>query len=119
MPHDVSLISTIAAGFGLALILGFAASWLRMPPLIGYLVGGAFLSLAYFDLPYDVMVAIVLARKWVESRAWEREPVYRAGWKTVPGLARMSWMMPGPISSSAGASTRASDSTISALPSKR
>lgn len=56
--------------------------------LIGYLVGGAFLSLAYFDLPYDVMVAVVLARKWVESRAWEREPTYQPGWMTVPGLAR-------------------------------
>ncbi|MEO8249626.1 MAG: putative O-glycosylation ligase, exosortase A system-associated [Burkholderiales bacterium] len=56
--------------------------------LIGYLVGGAFLSLAYFDLPFDVMVAVVLAKKWVEARAWEREPVYQPGWKTIPGLSR-------------------------------
>jgi probable O-glycosylation ligase (exosortase A-associated) len=42
--------------------------------LVGYAVGGAFLSLAYFDLPYNVMVLVVLARKWVETRAWEREP---------------------------------------------
>jgi len=42
--------------------------------LVGYAVGGAFLSLAYFDLPYDMMVLVVLARKWVETRAWEREP---------------------------------------------
>ena len=26
MPHDVPLITTLAAGFGLALILGFAAA---------------------------------------------------------------------------------------------
>jgi probable O-glycosylation ligase (exosortase A-associated) len=36
--------------------------------LVGYLVGGAFLSLSYFDLPYDIMVLVVLARKWVETR---------------------------------------------------
>lgn len=42
--------------------------------LVGYAVGGAFLSLAYFDLPYDMMALVVLARKWVETRAWEREP---------------------------------------------
>lgn len=34
--------------------------------LIGYLVGGAFLSLAYFDLPYNLLVLVVLARRWVE-----------------------------------------------------
>lgn len=42
--------------------------------LVGYAVGGAFLSLAYFDLPYYMMVLVVLARKWVETKAWEREP---------------------------------------------
>lgn len=34
--------------------------------LVGYAVGGAFLSLAYFDLPYDIMVVVVLTRRWVE-----------------------------------------------------
>lgn len=42
--------------------------------LVGYAVGGAFLSLSYFDLPYDLMVLVVLARSWVERRAWEHEP---------------------------------------------
>ena len=42
--------------------------------LVGYAVGGAFLSLAYFDLPYDMMVMAVLARKWVETCGWERDP---------------------------------------------
>ncbi len=41
--------------------------------LIGYAVGGAFLSLAYFDLPYYMMVMVVIARKWVETKAWERD----------------------------------------------
>jgi len=40
MPHDISLITTIAAALGLAMILGFAASRLRLPPLIGYLLAG-------------------------------------------------------------------------------
>jgi len=40
MPHDVTLISTIAVGFGLAFVFGFAATWLRLPPLVGYLLAG-------------------------------------------------------------------------------
>lgn len=40
MPHSVSLISTIAAGLGLALILGFVAARLRLPSLVGYLLAG-------------------------------------------------------------------------------
>ncbi|HEX5373621.1 MAG TPA: YbaL family putative K(+) efflux transporter [Aquabacterium sp.] len=44
MPHDVSLISTIAAGLGLALILGYGAARLKMPPLVGYLLAGVMLG---------------------------------------------------------------------------
>jgi putative inorganic carbon (hco3(-)) transporter len=55
--------------------------------LLGYLVGGAFLSLAYFDLPYNIMMLVVLTRVWVQSKGWEREPVYKPGWRTLPGLA--------------------------------
>ena len=40
MPHSVSLISTIAGAFVLALILGYIAVRLRMPALVGYLVAG-------------------------------------------------------------------------------
>jgi CPA2 family monovalent cation:H+ antiporter-2 len=40
MPHSVSLITTLAAGFGLALIFGFIAARLRLPALVGYLVAG-------------------------------------------------------------------------------
>ncbi|HSC68094.1 MAG TPA: YbaL family putative K(+) efflux transporter [Cellvibrio sp.] len=40
MPHDISLITTIAAGLGLAMIFGFIAARLRMPPLVGYLIAG-------------------------------------------------------------------------------
>ncbi len=54
--------------------------------LIGYAAGGAFLSLAYFDLPYNVMMLVVLARVWVRQRGWETDPVYKPGWLSVPGL---------------------------------
>jgi predicted Kef-type K+ transport protein len=40
MEHNVSLITTIAAGFGLALILGLAAERLKIPALVGYLLAG-------------------------------------------------------------------------------
>lgn len=35
--------------------------------LVGYAVGGAFLSLAYFDLPYNILALVILARRWVEN----------------------------------------------------
>lgn len=41
--------------------------------LAGYAVGGAFLSLAYFDLPYNIMILVVLTRKWMEDKAWLKE----------------------------------------------
>ncbi|HYG21454.1 MAG TPA: cation:proton antiporter [Verrucomicrobiae bacterium] len=40
MPHEVSLISTIAVGFVLAVVFGLIANRLRLPPLVGYLVAG-------------------------------------------------------------------------------
>ena len=36
--------------------------------LVGFAVGGAFLSLSYFDLPYNLMVMVVLARVCVEKQ---------------------------------------------------
>ncbi len=54
--------------------------------LVGYAVGGAFLSLAYFDLPYNIMVLVVLARVWMTSKAWEREPVEAYTWRSIPGM---------------------------------
>jgi CPA2 family monovalent cation:H+ antiporter-2 len=40
MPHDITLITTVAAGLGLALIMGFMATKVGVPPLVGYLVAG-------------------------------------------------------------------------------
>ena len=36
--------------------------------LVGYFVGGAFLSLAYFDLPYDLMVLVVAAHACIQKQ---------------------------------------------------
>ena len=44
MPHDVSLIVLLAVGFGLALIFGYLAARLRLPPLVGYLIAGIIIS---------------------------------------------------------------------------
>ena len=54
--------------------------------LLGYATGGAFLSLAYFDLPYDVLVMVVLGRVWMDTKAWEREPIYGSAARWIPGL---------------------------------
>ncbi|RYF33954.1 MAG: hypothetical protein EOO21_05295, partial [Comamonadaceae bacterium] len=40
MDHSIPLITTIAAGLGLALILGFVAARLKLPALVGYLLAG-------------------------------------------------------------------------------
>ena len=44
MPHDISLITTIAAAFGLALIFGLLAARLKLPTLVGYLFAGVLLG---------------------------------------------------------------------------
>ena len=61
MPHDVSLIATIAAGFGLALVFGFIAIRLRMPPLVGYLLAGILISPTTPGFVADVGLAAQLA----------------------------------------------------------
>lgn len=42
--------------------------------LVGYAVGGAFLSLSYWDFPYNLMVLAVIGRRWLERKAWLTEP---------------------------------------------
>lgn len=41
--------------------------------LAGYAVGGAFLSLSYWDLPYNLLVLAVVGRRWLERKEWLRE----------------------------------------------
>ncbi|MDM4764883.1 putative O-glycosylation ligase, exosortase A system-associated [Pelomonas sp. SE-A7] len=51
--------------------------------LAGYAVGGAFLSLSYYDLPYNIMVLVVLARRWMARKAWMEEAAEAADPATV------------------------------------
>ncbi|MBK8569483.1 MAG: Kef family K(+) transporter [Nitrosomonadales bacterium] len=44
MPHSISLITTVAASFGLALIFGFIAARLKLPVLVGYMIAGIILG---------------------------------------------------------------------------
>jgi putative inorganic carbon (hco3(-)) transporter len=56
--------------------------------LVGYGVGGAFLSLSYWDLPYFIMCMVLVARDWLNRKGWQTEPAQPAGWKLIPGLVR-------------------------------
>ena len=51
--------------------------------LAGYAVGGAFLSLSYFDLPYYVLVLVVATNRWVKLQQTQVEPapVWRHAWQ--------------------------------------
>lgn len=61
MPHNIDLITTIATGLGLAMILGFIAVRLRMPPLVGYLVAGIIAAPTTPGIVADVGLAGQLA----------------------------------------------------------
>jgi len=43
--------------------------------MVGYAVGGAFLSLAYFDLPYNVLVILVACDRWMAEERWRTDTV--------------------------------------------
>ncbi|PKO40792.1 MAG: Kef family K(+) transporter [Betaproteobacteria bacterium HGW-Betaproteobacteria-3] len=61
MPHNVSLISTIAAGLGLALIFGFLAVRLRLPALVGYMLAGVIIGPFTPGFVADAAIAAQLA----------------------------------------------------------
>src|SRR3569832_918585 len=65
MPHSISLITTIAVGFGLALIFGYLAARLRMPPLVGYLFAGILIGPTSPGFAADVGLACQLAEMGV------------------------------------------------------
>jgi CPA2 family monovalent cation:H+ antiporter-2 len=44
LPHNISLITTIAAAFGLALVFGLIAARLKLPTLVGYLLAGVLIG---------------------------------------------------------------------------
>lgn len=61
MEHHVSLITTIAAAFGLALILGVIAVRLKLPALVGYLLAGIIIGPATPGYVADLHIASQLS----------------------------------------------------------
>ena len=61
MHQAVPLITTLAAGFGLALLLGFVAVRLRLPALVGYLVAGVAIGPGTPGFVADLHIAAQLA----------------------------------------------------------
>ena len=61
MPHSVTLITTIAASLGLALIMGLIANRLKLPSLVGYLIAGILLGPATPGFVADVELSSQLA----------------------------------------------------------
>jgi len=61
MDHDLTLITTIASGFGLALIFGFIAERCKLPALVGYLFAGILIGPATPGFVADVSIASQLS----------------------------------------------------------
>src|SRR5258706_6487388 len=61
MHHNIDLITTVAVSLGLAMILGFIAIRLRMPPIVGYLLAGIVISPATPGFVADIGLARQLA----------------------------------------------------------
>jgi CPA2 family monovalent cation:H+ antiporter-2 len=61
MNHELTLITTIAAGFGLALIFGFIAERCKVPALVGYLLAGILLGPATPGYVADIAIASQLS----------------------------------------------------------
>ncbi len=61
MPHDISLITTLASSLGLAFIMGFIAIKLRLPVLLGYLVAGILIGPATPGFVADIHISSQLA----------------------------------------------------------
>ena len=61
MPHNVALITTIAAALGMALAMGFIAARLNLPVLVGYLIAGIMIGPATPGFVADVELSTQLA----------------------------------------------------------
>jgi len=59
--HDITLITTLSAALGLALLLGFLAVRLRLPALVGYLIAGVLIGPATPGFVADVELSQQLA----------------------------------------------------------
>ena len=61
MPHEAELITTIAASLGLAMIMGYIAARMKMPPMAGYLLAGIIIGPATPGFVANVALAGQLA----------------------------------------------------------
>jgi len=61
MHHELTLITTIATSLGMALVLGFLAVKVKLPPLVGYLVAGIIVGPHTRGFVADVALASQLA----------------------------------------------------------
>ena len=61
MHHEITLITTIAAAFGFALILGFLAERIRLPAMVGYLLAGILIGPATPGFVADLNTASQLS----------------------------------------------------------
>jgi CPA2 family monovalent cation:H+ antiporter-2 len=61
MDHNISLITTVASAFSVALVLGFMAERIKVPALVGYLIAGILIGPATPGFVADVHVASQLS----------------------------------------------------------
>jgi CPA2 family monovalent cation:H+ antiporter-2 len=61
MPHNISLITTIAAALGFGLVFGYIATRLKLPALVGYLAAGILIGPATPGFVADTQLAGQLA----------------------------------------------------------
>ena len=90
MPHETSLIATIAVGLGLAFIGGLLANRLHLPPLVGYLLAGLAVGPFTPGFVADAEIAAQLAEIGVTDAKGQKpraEAVRRAWWQVRRDLA--------------------------------
>jgi len=61
MPHNISLITTVTVGLGLAMVMGFVAARVKIPPLVGCLIAGILVGPAAPGFVADIGLATQLA----------------------------------------------------------
>lgn len=52
----------------------FELSGMLQVAIVGYAVGGAFLSLTYLDIAYNLVVVVIAAKCWMNEKRWSTEP---------------------------------------------
>jgi putative inorganic carbon (hco3(-)) transporter len=67
--------------------------------MVGFAVGGAFLSLAYFDLPYNILVMLVACDRWIAEERWKTEKTGAFGSATPQARLAAPATPPAPASS--------------------